>query len=700
MTTIRRAAKLPLSRPQAVRPIGILLLLALALFAVVPSLARAANRDRAVVIRVDPEAGSLPAGAGVPARPVPTLGDALDLVARLRAADPGRPIMVLLSPGTYRLREAVHIGKEHGGTATAPLIIRGAPGEKTILTGSVALSPLPDPLPASIAARLPPAARTHVRLYRLPAPTLADASVGRPSLLRNRPAGVELEVYDEAGALMPARWPNEGWASVKTGSNPPSDPSFTIDGARLDRWLGEPDLWAEGFWRFNWLFESLPVRGVDVLSGRVTLATPSDEGIILPHARVRVVHALSELDEPGEWWRDRDLGLLVAWPRDEAGRLEVAVADNLLRIEAASYVRLEGLRLEHARSDAVFIHDSQDVVVRNSTIAWVAGRGVAFENALRSGIDNCRIADIGGTGVRLIGGDREKLSPSGLFVRGSQFTRYARLILTQHSGVDIDGVGVSVVGNFFHDAGAAGIGIHGNEHRIVGNELTHLLMGTTDNGAIYAGRDWTARGTVIAGNFLHDIRADPGFENKGIYLDDEASGFVIRQNLFLRTDQPVFIGGGRDNIVERNLFVSSSPAIHVDSRGETWAGNAITDPHSELRAGYAEMPVGSPVWMRHYPGLATILDDQPAVAKHNKLDGNVFVLSQPFDFSDGGRMSYQDIGGNRGPDGMRLSSGADLAALAAGARDPAAFADLVDAAGRPVDFSLGPMFRDESQPSP
>ncbi len=106
--------------------------------------------------------------------------------------------MVLLSPGTYRLREAVHIGKEHGGTATAPLIIAVHQVKKTILTGSVALSPLPDPLPASIAARLPPAARTHVRLYRLPAPTLADASVGRPSLLRNRPAGVELEVYDEA----------------------------------------------------------------------------------------------------------------------------------------------------------------------------------------------------------------------------------------------------------------------------------------------------------------------------------------------------------------------------------------------------------------------------------------------------------------------------------------------------------------------
>lgn len=81
---------------------------------------------------------------------------------------------------------------------------------------------------------------------------------------------------------------------------------------------------------------------------------------------------------------------------------------------------------------------------------------------------------------------------------------------------------------------------------------------------------------------------------KGVYLDDMASGFTVTGNLFLRVDQPVFLGGGRDNRVEGNVFVASSPAIHVDSRGQTWARDAVTDPQSELRAAYAAMPVESP----------------------------------------------------------------------------------------------------------
>ncbi len=202
-------------------------------------------------------------------------------------------------------------------------------------------------------------------------------------------------------------------------------------------------------------------------------------------------------------------------------------------------------------------------MVRNSTIAWVCG---TRRPHLRTRCAAASTIVVSRISAALVFGSSaaigEKLSPSGLFVRGKPVyplcppypdaafgCRYRRRRCEREWATS------SMM------RVRPGIGIHGNEHRIVGNELTHLLMGTTDNGAIYAGRDWTARGTVIAGNFLHDIRADPGFENKGIYLDDEASGFVIRQNLFLRTDQPVFIGGGRDNIVERNLFVSSSPAI-------------------------------------------------------------------------------------------------------------------------------------------
>ncbi len=646
-----------------------------------------------VIIHVAPGGHDVPASAGVPAGPVATLGNAMDLVATLRTRGGIGPITVDLAAGTFRLDHALHIGAAQAGAGLGPLIIRGAPDGSSVITGSVALEPLTAPLPAADETRLPPGARSHIHAYRLPQSALTHASVGQLSLLRDRPTQVEIEIYDAAGALAPARWPDTGWSRLTAGSTPPGAPTFTIDGAPAAQWAGEPDLWADGYFHFDWLFETVRVDRVDPASGLVTLKTSPNEGVIKPGARVRISHALSALDQPGTWWRDWDRGLLLAWPRAETGPLELAVADRLIEIENAHDVRLENLTLDHARGDALWVHDSTGVVVAHSTIAWVAGRGAVFERASRSGLVDCTVRDTGRTGVRLVGGDRATLTPSNLSLRESRISGYGRLALTQQAGAEIDGVGVAVEGTLFHDAGAAALIIHGNDHRIVGNELTRLLRGVTDDGAIYAGRDWTARGTLIAHNYLHDIHADPGFEDKGVYLDDEASGFTIRDNLFVRVDQPVFIGGGRDNDVEGNVFVASSPAIHVDSRGETWAAGAIRDPTSELRAALAAVPVTAPLWRARYPTLAGILADEPSVGKNNQLRGNTFVLSTPFDFSDGGHRDRQIVADNHGPEGLALRSGADLARLAAESRDPRVFAGLLDAAGKPVGLDLGDALR-------
>ncbi len=647
-----------------------------------------AASPEAAVIRVE----AAPAGRHASGRPdrmtAPTLAAALDLVASLRADDPGRPIVVQLSAGLFRLREAARIEAQHGGTASAPLVIRGAPGGGTVLSGSLPLEPLADPLPDALAARLPEAARRHVRLYRLPAEALASARALRVDLLSGPSSRVPLEVYDAMGALVPARWPKEGWAEIGAGSQPPASPGFTVDPARAARWRGEPDLWAQGYFRYKWLFESVPVADVEARSGRLRLAVAPNDGIVLPGTRVRVVHALSELDAPGEWWRDEERGLLVAWPRDPAGRLEVAVAPGLLDIARASHVRVDDIAFEHALGDAVTARGGDDVALRRDTVRWVAGRGMALEGMTHSLVADCTVLQTGATGLGLAGGDRPTLQGSGDAVRGSLFAGYGRLALTQQAGLWIDGVGIRVSDNLFRDAGQSGIVIHGNDHLVSNNEFARLLGGSSDIGAIYAGRDWTARGTRIVGNFLHDIRADPGFETKGVYLDDEASGFTVADNLFLRVDQAVFIGGGRDNAVENNAFVDSSPAIHVDSRGQTWAADTIRDPGSELRAAYASMPVASGAWRRRYPGLADILSDEPAVAKNNRLADNLFVLSRPTSFDDGGQADRQVIGGGRGPDGIAPRSGGDLAASVAAARKPSDLDGLVDAAGAPV-FHLG-----------
>ncbi|KMO33133.1 hypothetical protein VQ02_21505 [Methylobacterium variabile] len=617
-----------------------------------------------------------PAAAAPSEIRVAGLGEAIAEARRRRARDPRAAIVIALQPGTHRLADAVRLGPGDGGSAGSPLVIRGPADGSARLVGSVRLDPVP--LDPALAARLPPAARGHVRAYRLPAPARAPSRIQVPLVLNGPPSPPAFEVFDGEGAMHPAHWPAEDFAGVAEGDAS----SFTLTGlpqSLASSLRDEPDLWAEGYWRWGWLFETLPVaRTARTGSGVRLTVDPAPYDGIRPGAPVRLVHALAALDRPGAWWRDGRSGILLAWPRGGSA-VEVSVADALLALDGAAHVRIESLRLAMARGDLVSVRGGRDVVVSDSVLTFAGGRGAAFTGAESGGLQRCDITGTGAEAVVLSGGDRRALTPGGLFLRDSRLTAYARLRLTQHPAVAIDGVGAEVAGNYIHDSPAYALHIRGNDHRVTGNEIANLLAGATDNGAIYAGRDWTARGTVIAGNFLHDIRASTDREVKGVYLDDMASGFTVTGNLFLRVDQAVFIGGGRDNRIEGNVFVATSPAVHVDSRGETWARDSVSDPQSELRGAYAAMPVGSAPWRARYPALAGILYDRPAVATGNVLADNLLALSDPFRFTDGGREAEQTVARNRGPAGSR--AGGDLPALARSSVDPMDFSALTEGTG-------------------
>jgi parallel beta-helix repeat protein len=135
---------------------------------------------------------------------------------------------------------------------------------------------------------------------------------------------------------------------------------------------------------------------------------------------------------------------------------------------------------------------------------------------------------------------------------------------------------------------------------------------------------------VIEGNFLHDIgsAAQPK-ATMGIYLDDQGGGTTIRRNVFSKVNQAIFIGGGRDNLVEDNLFVNCSPAIHIDSRGLSWQKGLADDPKGQLRQQLALVHYNQPPYSTRYPGLATMLDDSPGAPKGNVLRRNVVIGGQP-----------------------------------------------------------------------
>ena len=183
-------------------------------------------------------------------------------------------------------------------------------------------------------------------------------------------------------------------------------------------------------------------------------------------------------------------------------------------------------------------------------------------------------------------------------------------------------MGIRVARNLIHEAPHTAIHLAGNDHVVELNEVHDVCRETCDVGALYLGRDWTMRGNVIRHNYFHDIAVPVALSSMAVYLDDAASGFTIDGNIFHRVQYAVFVGGGRDNRVENNVFVDCKLAIHVDARGVGWMKNEI---ETELKPRLKAMPYQEPPWSRRYPSLVNILNDEPALPRGNVVTRNISV---------------------------------------------------------------------------
>ena len=172
-----------------------------------------------------------------------------------------------------------------------------------------------------------------------------------------------------------------------------------------------------------------------------------------------------------------------------------------------------------------------------------------------------------------------------------------------------------------HDAPHTAIFFRGNEHIIELNEIHSVCYESNDAGAIYNGRDFTQRGTVIRHNYIHDVYGFRARGCVGVYLDDMLSGTRIEGNVFYRTYRAAFIGGGRDNAIVNNIFVECPKAIHVDARALGWAAPALEGMRQRLE----QMPYRQPPWSERYPELLTLYDDEPGVPKGNVIERNIIV---------------------------------------------------------------------------
>ncbi|MBC8136606.1 MAG: right-handed parallel beta-helix repeat-containing protein [Fibrella sp.] len=566
--------------------------------------------------------------------PFATLKRARDEIRRFKKQGrfPVDGVRVEIAGGVYELGAPFVLEAEDSGTTQFPIEYRARRGEQVRIVGGKRLMGWQPVTDAAILARLESGARGNVWQTDLRKQGLGELPgvQGSAQWGQSKP-GVELFCADKPMTL--ARWPNDGPARVAdvVGSHPVDDygargnkeGKIFYEGYRPSRWAGETEMWMHGFWALDWADQRQRVESINTEKRVITLAKPDHEWGYRAGQWFYAFNILAELDTPGEWYLDHAKGILYFWspvPLQQESPV-LSLLPTLITTNGVSHVVFHGLTLEAAQGTGVMVQGGDNVHLRACIVRNVGSWGVRILNAKNSGIMGCDIYNTGDGGVDLEGGDRKTLSPGNLYAENNHIHHYSRWNPVYNAGVRLGGVANRVRHNLIHDAPHLAIGLIGNDHLIEFNEIHSVLLESNDAGVIYAGQNWSMRGNMIRYNYLHHVYGREGRGCMGVYLDDNFSSATVYGNVFCQVPRAAFLGGGRDNVVENNLFVDCTPAVNVDARGLEWRASGKAD----LTRLLTEMPYQSEPWRSRYPQLLTLLEDDPMAPKGTLIIRNIAV---------------------------------------------------------------------------
>jgi hypothetical protein len=521
------------------------------------------------------------------------------------------------------------------GSAKASVVYRARKGETVRVSGGKTVTGWKPVSDAGVLDRLDPAARGQVMQADLRALGVSDfGAMGGGFALGGGP-GLELFFNDQPMTL--ARFRNDGFIKVTNvlgqtlvdvrGTKGCKEGVFAYDGDRPARWVGEKNAWVLGYWFWDWAEGRHRVEAIDAARKVMTLAKPHHSYGYRKGQWFYGYNLLCEIDQPGEWYLDRDASTLYFWPPSaiEKGRAVVSALSNLVTMTSASHVTLRGLTFEAARNTAIIMKGCTNSLIAGCTIRNVGSWAVSVGDGQNTGVVGCDIYATGDGGITMSGGNMKTLTPAGLYAENNHVHHWSRWNRMYRPAIMITGVGNRATHNLLENSPHTAIGFGGNDHVIEFNEIHSVCHESNDAGAIYAGRNWTMRGTVIRCNYLHHINGFEGRGCVGVYLDDMYCGTAIVSNLFYKVTRAAFIGGGHDNTIANNIFVDCKPAVHVDARGMGWA-HAM--PEALIKEGREKGTLGGirftePPYSTRYPKLIGILDNDPASPTGSLVARNV-----------------------------------------------------------------------------
>ncbi len=441
------------------------------------------------------------------------------------------------------------------------------------------------------------------------------------------PVYSELFVNDERQTL--ARYPDEGFLyteevlatgieiSTPDANGDPATDTYRISeelAERIAGWKNTEDVWMFGYWKYDWADGSSPIGSFNESERTLSPKYRSFFGT-KEDAPYYFYNCLEELTSEGEWYLDRENGLLCVYApenREEATynlslSLSPAITVN------ASNVTLKNLTVKGSRSNGIEINGNNNTV-EDCRIVNVANNAI---NANGSGNTFTRneIAYIGAGGISVTGGDRLTLTAGNNTISNNLIHDWGEIYKTYRYAVDFGGAGNICSGNEMYNAPHGAITYSGNNHIFEYNLIYNVCLLSDDAGAIYAGRTWSAYGNIIRYNCIHSLGSD-GHRPDGIYLDDALSGQTVYGNVLINIPKyAIHAGGGRDNIIQNNLIINAGDqAIKYDDRARDGAiNNGWFNEHAgetgDMWTDLRNSPYMTDIWQEAFPQYKSFSDD-------------------------------------------------------------------------------------------
>jgi hypothetical protein len=527
------------------------------------------------------------ANPGTVAAPFATITRARDAVRQKVAAGLDHNIVVQIGGGVYPQSETLVFGSEDSGNARHSITYAAAPGQTVVLnggrtiagwqraSGEIWTTEIPDVKSGkwhfrqlfvngqrAVRARTPNAGQW----WKLkPEAKNSDANDATITLSVDHP----IQAWHNAGDVEVTWLNNNDGTRKRLGNVREADNTFT---------LPPPHMWPHG------------------LPNEYNISFPKDSYACY------FENALEMLDQPGEWYLDRQAGVLSYWPREgehlsDAEVIAPAVQNTLLAIQGTPErpvrnVHFRGMRVAYvdwplpacgftAMFGCLQLSEDKDPQGPkkfhwiDAAVSMTWARGGTFTDGAIEHAGGIGLAMLTGCSENIVeGNDIHDLGGGGIAAGGARNRdtwqwadpiaaddHKAYRIANNHihdCGVDYFGsIGIfaalmqesTIAHNLIHDTAYTGIVLSGNEapqavmlaknNTVEYNHVHDVMKVAMDGGAIYVSFPQADRGALVRGNLVHNTQ-----RGAGIYLDTVGrphgcQGYQFQDNVVYHCKMPL-----------------------------------------------------------------------------------------------------------------------------------------------------------------